>query len=277
MNSMAGSFDNAMEVYTRDNVPELVRDAMPSSLKLIEMLLANSPKNTDLLTAAAAGFTMYSHAFLVQEADYIEADNLEKARDMRSEGKKLFLRARNYGLRGLESVHPGIREKLLSKDTTGVLQNTTATDIPLMYWTAAAWGSAISLDTDDYELVLDLPKVKHLIQRCLTLNEAWGDGQLHEFMISFTAGTASIGGGSIQEARQHFQRALELNQGHSAGTYVTAAEAIAVREQNRKEFTDWLNKALDIDVDKYQDIRLVNVLAQKRAKWLLDQIDRFFI
>lgn len=275
MNSIAGSFDNAMDVYTSDNDPQLVKDAMPSSLKMIEMLLANSPDNVDLLTAAAGGFTMYSHAFLVQEADYVEEQDLQKARQMRTEGKKLFLRARDYGLRGLDVNHPGLPDNLAA-DTTHALDKTTEADIPLMYYTAAAWGSAISLNTDDYELILDLPKVKKLINRCLHLDESWGNGQLHEFMISFAAGTATLGG-SLQAAERHFHRALEINEGHSAGTYVTAAEAIAVKQQDKAQFKKWLNKALAIDVDNYPNMRLMNVLAQERARWLLDHMDKYFI
>lgn len=275
MNSIAGSFDNAMEVYTSDNDPQLVKEAMPSSLKMIEMLLVNSPHNVDLLTAAAGGFTMYSHAFLVQEADYVEEEDLQKARQMRAEGKKLFLRARDYGLHGLDVKHPGLPDSL-EADTTHALDNTTKADIPLMYYTAAAWGSAISLNTDDYELILDLPKVKKLINRCLELDNTWGNGQLHEFMISFAAGTATLGG-SLKAAERHFHQALEINKGHSAGTYVTAAEAIAIKQQEKAQFKEWLNKALAIDVDKYPDMRLMNVLAQDRARWLLDHIDKYFI
>ncbi len=275
MNSIAGSFGNAMDVYTSDNDPELVKDAMPSSLKMIEMLLANSPDNVDLLTAAAGGFTMYSHAFLVQDADYVEEQDVQKARKMRAEAKKLFLRAKNYGLRGLAAEYPGLPDSL-DADTTHALDRTTKADIPLMYYTAAAWGSAISLDTDDYELILDLPKVRKLIHRCLQLDESWGDGQLHDFMISFAAGTASLGG-SLKEAERHFHRALEINKGHSAGTYVTAAEAIAVSEQNQKLFKEWLHKALQINVNDFPEMRLMNVLAQQRAQWLLEHIDKYFI
>ncbi|MCF7803857.1 MAG: TRAP transporter TatT component family protein [Candidatus Marinimicrobia bacterium] len=275
MRQVAGSFDNAMDAYTRDGDPEFVEEAMPSTLKMVEMLLTGSPENPQLLNAAAGGFTMYSHAFIMQEADVVEENgNIEQARQMRDRGKQMFLRARDYGLRGLEVKYPGFRAGL-NQNADSTVQQVSVDDLSFLYWTAASWGSAISSDTDDYKLVLDLPKVEALITRALELDDTWGDGQLHDFMISFQAGRAGMGG-SIDSAEYHFQRALELNQGHSAGTYVTAAEAIAVRQQDQERFRKLLDKALAVDIEKYPDLRLSNALAHRRAEWLLEHIDRYF-
>ncbi|MBS1272024.1 MAG: hypothetical protein MAGBODY4_01161 [Candidatus Marinimicrobia bacterium] len=276
MKQLAGSFDNAMDAYTRDGDPEFVKETMPSTLKMVEMLLTSSPENPQLLTAAASGFTMYSHAFIMQEADVVEENgNVKEAREMRERGKQMFLRARDYGLRGLESKYPGF-QRGIETNADSVVQQVQKEDIPLLYWTAASWGSAVGIDTDDYDLILDLPKVESLITRALELDETWGNGQLHEFMISFQTGRAGMGG-SLDSAEVHFQRALELNQGHSAGTYVTAAESIALKRQNQERFRELLSKALAIDPDKYPDMRLANVIAQKRARWLLNHMDRYFI
>ena len=38
-----------------------------------------------------------------------------------------------------------------------------------------------------------------------------------------------------------------------------------------------LNKALAIDIDKYPECRLENVLMQKRAHWLLEKSDDLFL
>jgi len=276
MKQLAGSFDNAMDAYTRDGDPEFVKESMPSTLKLVEMLLTSSPENPQLLTAAASGFTIYSHAFIMQEADVVEENgDIKRARNMRDRGKEMYLRARDYGLRGLESLYPGFRDGL-EHNPDSTVQQVQKNDIPLLYWTAAAWGSAVGIDTEDYELILDLPKVEALITRALELDDTWGNGQLHEFMISFEAGRAGMGG-SVDSAEVHFQRALELNKGHSAGTYVTAAESIALKRQDEGRYRELLNQALEIDPDEYPDLRLSNVIAQERARWLLDHMERYFI
>lgn len=275
MKNVSGVFDSAMEAYSTESDPELVKEALPSTLMIIKALVVNSPDNPGLLTTAASAYTLYAHAFVMEEADRVGVTDVARARTMRNRGKQLYLRARDYGLQGLEAKYPGFQAGL--KDAPDqTLQQTTAEDVPLLYWTAAAWASALSVNAQDYSLLADLPVIRKMIHRALDLNEAWGDGRLHEFMISFEAGGAGGAGGSMEQAEQHFQRALELNHGHSAGTYVTAAEALAVKTQDKERFQSLLQKALAIDVDQYPDMRLANVLAQQRARWLLIHMDAYF-
>ena len=65
--------------FAADDDPELVKAAVPFSLKLMESLLNESPKHRGLLFATASGFTQYAYAFVQQEAEEIEAENLTKA------------------------------------------------------------------------------------------------------------------------------------------------------------------------------------------------------
>ena len=99
---------SSSSAFARDDDPELVRDAIPFALKTIESLIEQSPKHKGLLTAAASGFTQYGYAFIQQEADFIEAQDLDRGDAMRARAKKLYLRAVDYGLRGLEVDMPGL-------------------------------------------------------------------------------------------------------------------------------------------------------------------------
>src|SRR5256885_13848780 len=92
--------------------PELVKAAVPFSLKLMESLLAESPKHEGLLFATASGFTQYSFAFVQQDADELEEKDLAAATEIRARARKLYLRARNYGVRGLEVMHSGFDKAL---------------------------------------------------------------------------------------------------------------------------------------------------------------------
>ena len=55
--------------FARDDDPDLIKDAAPFSLKLMESLLAETPQHTGLLLSAASGFTQYAYAFVQQDAD----------------------------------------------------------------------------------------------------------------------------------------------------------------------------------------------------------------
>ncbi|HSB77202.1 MAG TPA: TRAP transporter TatT component family protein, partial [Candidatus Methylomirabilis sp.] len=93
--------------FASEDDPELVKAAAPFSLTLMESLLAETPTHRDLLSAAASGFTQYAYTFVQQDADELEARDLAAAEALRTRARRLYLRARNYGLRGLDVSHPG--------------------------------------------------------------------------------------------------------------------------------------------------------------------------
>ena len=55
------------------------------------------------------------------------------------------------------------------------------------------------------------------------------------------------------------------------------AEAVSVRAQNAVEFRALLNDALGIDPDARAPLRLVNLVSQRRARWLLSRIEELFL
>ncbi len=149
-------------------------------------------------------------------------------------------------------------------------------DVPDLYWTAAAWGMAISNGKRDTDLLADVPVVEALIRRAFELDEAWGEGAIHEFLIAFESrGEAS--GGSYERARTHFKRAMALANGARITPLVSLAENVSQPQQNRKEFEQLLDEALAYDVDSHVQTRLQNILAQRRARQLKAMIDDLFL
>ena len=146
-NALAESGSN----FSADDDPELIAAAIPFGLKTIEGLLAQSPKHKGLLFAACSGFTQYSYAFVQQEADYVEAQDLQKATEMRARAKKLYLRAMGYGMRALDEEIQGF-STLLRKDPDAALAKTTKKHVPLLYYTGAAWAAAFAVDVTDSSL-----------------------------------------------------------------------------------------------------------------------------
>ena len=66
---MADALTSTASAFTRDNDPEFVRQAAPSTLKMVEMMLDQSPTHPGLLMTACSGFTRYAYAFLQSDAD----------------------------------------------------------------------------------------------------------------------------------------------------------------------------------------------------------------
>jgi len=262
--------------FASDDDPELVKAAVPFSLKLMESLLAESPKHKGLLIATASGFTQYAFAFVQQDADEMEEKDLAAATEIRARARKLYLRARNYGLRGLEVKHPGF-DKALRGNPGATVRVARANDVPLLYWTAVSWAAAIADSKDNPDLIGDLPIVEALIDRALDLNESYDHGAIHSFLITYDISRPGAEGKPEDRARKHFDRAMELCGGQLAGPLVALAEAVSVRNQNVTEFKELLNRALAINPDAKPEWRLVNLVMQRRARWLLSRTDELFL
>ena len=262
--------------YASDNDPQLIKDALPFSLKLIESLLAESPRHRGLLFAASSGFTQYAYAFIKEEADEIEPENFALAAEKRARARSLFLRARDYGVRGLETKHPDFGA-LLNKDPQLAVKAAKAEDVALLYWTAASWGMAITLSKNEPALIVDLPVVEALVDRALELNEAFDNGAIHSFLITYEPVRQGAAGDPLERARKHFDRAMILSNGHQAGPLVSLAETVSIAKQDRKEFQSLLDRALAVDVNAKPEYRLANLVMQRRARWLLSRIDELFL
>lgn len=262
--------------YASDNDPQLVKDALPFSLKLIESLLAESPQHRGLLFAASSGFTQFAYAFIKEESDEMEPENLALASEMRARARGLFLRARDYGVRGLETKHPGFGA-LLNKDPQLAVRAAKAEDVALLYWTAGSWGMAITLSKNEPALLVDQPVMEALIDRALELNEAFDNGAIHSFLITYEPVRQGATGDPLERARKHFDRAMTLSNGYQAGPLVSLAESVSIAKQDRKEFQSLLDRALAVDVNAKPEYRLANLVMQRRARWLLSRIDELFL
>lgn len=276
INSLGDALSEGSSVYATDDDPDLVGAALPFGLKTIESLLAQSPHHKGLLLAAASGFTQYSYAYVQSEADFIEDDDVARAGALRERAGRLYRRALGYGIRGLESVQPHVVEAL-RESPEGTLMKFQQRDVGLLYWTALAWGAAIALNKADMELGANLPLVEAMMRRALELDEGYAFGAIHDFFIVYEGGRPAAAGGSIDRARDHLKRAVQLSGGHRGAPLVSFAETVAVGLQDRAEFESLLGQVLAIDINALPEQRLANVLARKRARWLLGRMDRLFV
>jgi predicted anti-sigma-YlaC factor YlaD len=275
VNSVGNALAEGTSSFATDEDPELVREAVPFGLKTMESLLEASPRHKGLLYAASSGFCQYAYAFLQQDADFLEASDLARATSLRERARRLYLRARDYGLRGLEVDFPGFREAV-RRDSAAALAPMKKEHLRLLYWTAASWAAAMALAVNDSTLVADQDLPAAMMKRALALDERFELGSIHDFFISFEAGRRAAGG-SIDEARQHFERALVLADGRRAWPFVSYAEGVAVAQQDKQAFDRLLKEALAVDPAREKTQRLSNLIAQRRARWLLARTEELFI
>jgi len=278
VNTVGDVLGSGGSVYESDNDIQLIGEALPFGLKLTESLLQESPNHPGLLMSASRGFMLYTYGYVHFDAELATDEDIDRARAYRKRAQNLYLRAHVYALRALELAYPGI-SALLPKDPGAAMamigNDQKERDLPLLYWSAASLGMAISVSKQDMSMLARLPEVDALIDKAMELDPEWNEGSLYEFEISWAA--ARPGAMNYERVRGYFERALQLAQGQRASLYLAYAEAVTIPQQQRDKFKALMAQALAVDPDADPDTRLLNLIAQRRAQWLLDQIDELFL
>jgi len=199
--------------------------------------------------------TQYTYAFIHQEAEFVREKHRKKSQKMIEKARKNYLKAVDAGLQA-------------QKDGLQTPES--------LYWTAASLGLYIAVSKNDFQSIGRLNEVGDLAYQALELDANWNNGAIYELLCSFETSRADIIPGSLEKAEQLYQRALVLSDGKRASVFVTKAEGISIRRQDKEEFIDLLTKALDVPVPTNFTDRLADTVTKKRAKWLLRNIDEFF-
>ncbi len=267
--------DNA--VVMSDNDPELVGAAIPFTLKMYETLLSQAPDHRALALSTGSTFVMYANAFVQGPAEMLREDQYEERERQLKRAQLLYQRGVLILNEALNRSYPGFSSAWEAGKLDAILPKMRRSDVPFMYWTAAATLASYSVDPFNLALGVRLGAAGALMARAYELDPDFQEGTIDEFYISYFASLPPGLGGDRNRAIQHYDLAIQKSKGESAGPYLAYAQAICVPDQDFKKFKELLSKVLAIDVDADPSHRLVNVMAQRKAHYLLDHQDDLFI
>ena len=263
-------------VFTGDDDPELIADALPFTLKFYETLVHRDSTNAALLLTTGKLFCLYAQAYIVFPADTLPDSLSAVKKSMGKRAKKLFLRGRDYIFRGLDLNHPGIARKIRKGPIDSAMAITTQADTSYLYWCGAAWLGAITADRSDLAMALSLKRSAALISRVQQLNDNYAMGAAHEILCAYYASLPKSMGGSEQKALEHYAKAVSFSNNKKVSPFVTLATTVDIKNRNRDDFVNQLKTALSIKTDSDPHLRLLNILYQQKARWLLAHTDTFF-
>jgi len=279
MNMVANALtgEGSADVFTGDPDPKLVGDAIPFAIKLYESLLSQNPEHQGLLLTTGSLFIMYANAFVQGPAEMLPAYEWEEREAAMLRAKQLYLRGYDILYRALELKYRGFRMGIANEDTRqDFLNKLKKDDVSLLYWAVAGGLSAYSIDLMDFELSSRIPEWNVMIHRAYELNPDFDGAALNEFFIIFYASLPELMGGDLKRAEEHFKLALEKTKGRSVGAYVSYAQSVCIPAQDYDTFKEYLDLALAINPDDDISTRLVNIITQQKARWLLDNAYMFF-
>lgn len=274
LNQFDGVFDSIEYVYLTDDDPQLVKDAFPFNLKIIEILLDQNPDDREMLLTALSSFTMYSFGFVMEDAEKRSIEDYSSGNEVYNRANKLFKRALRYGTHGMELKYPEFNNWIEKRN---IVDNPfEKEDISYLYWLSAAIGGSISSSQGNPIYVVDLPKIGWLLEKSMELDASWNNGVLYSAMISFTMSRPDVVKDREQIAREYFEKAKQASLEKDCSIFVRFAESVCIKNQNKDEFLEKLNYVLNFDIESAKELRLTNAMAKSRAKWLIERIDDLF-
>ena len=270
----------ATPTYDRETDLELAEQAIVNNLKMLEGLLEITPNNSDLLLLTSSSFTRYAFGFIEENIDIAdERNDFEEKDRLVARAVDFYERGRIYGLKLIAQSRKKFPE-ILGQDLeqlSSELKHFKKKHVPALFWTAYAWGSIINLQQDEPARLAELPKVELMMQRVLQLDENYFFGGAHLFYGAYYGSRPEMLGGNPTKAKQHLQRAIEINSGKYLMAKFLLAKYYAIPVQDRELFEHTLQEILSAPPDLFPEQRLANELAKRRAeRWLKSAGEIFF-
>ena len=260
--STAALLEDIAKSANKQSDLKVIREGMPAYLMLIDGMVEAVPNNARLLITAAQAYASFASAFIVDaDPDYALA---------------LYGKAKTYALRALELrgvKNPASKPFNAFEAEVDLLGQD---DVAYMFWTATCWGSWIRLKLGSVAALAELPRVLVLMERALLLDEQFYYGGPHLFMGIWFASRPKIAGGDLTRARHHFKKALEFSQGKFLMTRIYYADQYARKTLDKDLFVSTLEKVLNTPVDHIPELTLLNTVAHKKAKEMLENVNTFF-
>jgi len=247
--------DDGFDALTEEQDLEFAAQALPSNLKLLEVMAKNEPENEKLLRLLAEGYNSYALGF-------VEDTHPERA-------KIFYQRATDYAMRLVR------QDAKLAKAFDGTVDDLKAElaergkdDVPGVFWAAFGMGSYLNLSLSSPDAIAMLPKAEAMMKFVAAVDSPFYYGGADMFLGTLYGSRAKLLGGDSVLSRQHFQRALRINGGKFLMTQVYFAQSYATQTLNETLFDELLNTVDQASIDIFPKFRLGNAIAKKKARLL---------
>ena len=282
---ITGMVETGMTALEQDDDLKMLEQALPANIKLLEMILASSPDDPDLLTLLSRSYGSYNFMLLepqfedawFQAADPDAEEDLEvKADHLKNAVSRYYAKGMGYALRALEVNHTGCGDKLKKVDTIDpFLLTLKDEDVPALFWygfNLAAW---VNLNLDSVKAISQAHVAEKCMRRVLELQPDYFNGSAHLVLIAFYASRSPMMGGNLDAALGHYQALKNMLGDPFLMADLFYARYYVQQTQDREAFETIL---ADIEVAAQKDspFPLFNTVAGAKAGIYLTGIDELF-
>ncbi|MDG2072223.1 MAG: TRAP transporter TatT component family protein [Pseudomonadales bacterium] len=251
--------DNLATTILNSSDIDTVREGVPAYLLLVDSFLRGSPDEINLLLAASSLNGSYSI--------FTEPDR----------SKMLNQKALDYAMRAvcLSKAQLCDLQSISFAEFENRIAGLAVQDVRVAYAMGVAWAGWIQAFSDDWNAIGQLGRVKALMEKIVELDETWEGGGPHFYMGGLETLLPASMGGRPEKGKIHFERSLKISDDKYLMTRVIYAEQYA-RLAFNKELHDRLLQEVIAADPVFDDMTLINKMAQARAAELLAESDEYF-
>ena len=242
--------------------PEIVRDGAPAYLLLLDSFIEGSPANPSILSSAADLYASYTGIF-------VEND---------SRSKLLSKRALNYSKQALCLIYKSSCQwdSYSYDDYVSDLKNIKPkySDFILTYSISSL--VYIRAHSEDWNAIARLPHIEASLEHYLNIspNKENLDSVYMYLGILSTLRPPALGG-DFKKGKMYFEKAIDFSSGDNLSAKVEYAVGYARPLYDRELHDQLLNEVISSNPLK-ENYTLINVLAIKQAKNLIENADDYF-
>ncbi|MBQ9626739.1 MAG: TRAP transporter TatT component family protein [Treponema sp.] len=275
----AGSPDMMM-AFMGEKDPQIIAEVLPMIVKMYEILALQNPSHQGLQIMAGQLNVMYGNLCVQTPAESLPVAELQKQVSEFNRAKYHYLKGRQYILDVFESRWPGFEKAFLSSDEAAIkeaVSKITKDDVNAAYWAGGASLIAWSLDPLDIDALSSIQGPVALLEKAASLDPDYNRGAIWDALCQFYTAAPVDFGGDYERGLECYEKALKASGGKAPGVYITYAQSVLKPSGDRDGFIECLNKALAINPDDDPSNRLMCVLNQQKAQYLLDHVDDYFV
>jgi hypothetical protein len=280
----AAMVETGMVSFEQDDDLSMLGQAMPANIKLLETMLASSPKDEGLLVLLARLYGSYGFLFL--QDGFEMSQNLEDRHpccvhkgDPQAWREAILgahAKGAHYALRALAIRHPECEVQLKKVATIEPFLDTLEQrDVGALFWYGFNLGNWVNWNQSSLRAVSRAHVAEKVMLRVLQIQPDYFHGNAHLFLLSYYASRSGMLGGNLDAAQNHYDALKAM-----AGDDFLLADLIYARhylrqKQDRQGYVARMQTIIATDPRKTR-YPLYNRLAVNRAQRYLEEVDELF-
>lgn len=279
---MTDLMETGAGAFEADDDLDMLQQALPAHIKLLEALLASDPQNERLLVLLARLYGSYTFLFIDGRLERYQltgsppAAGAQTPAELKEKAVRYYARGVEYALAALQVRHPRAADRLYQVGSSAsFVQSLQRPDLAALFWYGFNLSGLVNHSRDSVAAIAKAHLIEKAMQRVIELQPDFYHGSAHLLLMIYHASRSPMMGGNLASAQKHYDQLKQLNGDSFLLADLYFARTVVVQRQNRRLFEETLT-AVAGSAETEERFRLFNRVAADRAQLYLSAADRLF-